>query len=71
MSALLKTVVEGPANAGAEDIVHEWCCDDSVALCGADITDEPIVPDPSPQEMCVVCVDLYEADCSVTCRAPH
>lgn len=37
------------------DLVHFWCCDQNVAMCGADISDEPLVPDASAEEVCTLC----------------
>lgn len=48
--------LSAPSN-GASDLVHDPCCrDDSVALCGTDVTDQPYTCKPID---CVLCVLVH------------
>jgi len=42
------------------DIVHIWCCDPDMGLCGTDISDEPAVENGIE---CAVCRDLEDHPC--------
>lgn len=50
-----------------DDLDHTVCCDENIALCGRDVTDEPWVEVGSPNQ-CVVCEDLWDQPC-VRCDA--
>jgi len=55
-----------------DNLEHYYCeCDDSVALCGADITDAPdhTASDTPFEDDCVVCIDLVDAAC-LRCGRP-
>lgn len=45
----------------APDINHLVCCDEDLARCGLDVTDEPWNDDPA--DRCVVCLDLAGTSC--------
>lgn len=49
-----------------DDLDHLFCCcSPDLALCGTDISDEPVCEDDEDQDNpCVVCVDLEAAICS-------
>lgn len=53
-----------PTTTDGDDIGHlVCCCNEDLAMCGADVTDEPWGADDTPE--CVVCRDLWpdETDC--------
>jgi hypothetical protein len=41
------------------------CCDDDTALCGRDVSSDPWTPD--DDVTCVVCLDLENQPCAITC----
>lgn len=45
-------------DVGASGIVHTYCCDEDVALCGLDVSGEVLVEDADPADECLVCVEL-------------
>ena len=50
---------------GDEDMLHVVCaCNPDQALCGLDMSGEPLVNDPGPTpDDCVVCTDLDKYTC--------
>lgn len=49
-------VLEQPALTSTgprDDFHHWWCCDDNVALCGADLTNVPVTEQEEP--ICPAC----------------
>ncbi|MEU3160028.1 hypothetical protein ABZ753_21595 [Streptomyces griseoincarnatus] len=44
------------------ETTHVFCCDPDRALCGHDVSNDPEVPNPTPND-CVVCLDLEEQPC--------
>lgn len=57
MAAVLP--VAAPRSIASGGVDHLYCCDRSLALCGADITDTSEVDDAD----CVVCLDLDRLPC--------
>lgn len=53
---------DGP-NGTDDDLDHLFCCDENVAMCGADISDDEIVEDGSLLFPCVVCKDMEYRPC--------
>jgi hypothetical protein len=45
----------------ADDLVHLWCCDDTIAYCGLDITEDTPLDDWADEDECVVCGDLEQS----------
>lgn len=63
-----------PATAVTDDgpdLLHVFCCDPDVALCGTDVRDCEVEPPVERSDMsdCVVCLDLEERD--GYCQAAH
>lgn len=55
---------------GSNDaIIHVWCCDPDLALCGKDVSAEPEVPDGFGID-CVVCIDLEDQPCTCPIGGP-
>jgi len=50
-----------PTNLG-NPTVHVFCCNPDRALCGHDVSNDPEVPNPTPND-CIVCLDLEEQPC--------
>ena len=50
------------------ELVHFFHCCPDTALCGADLSGESIYAFGPDDPLCVVCDELFGADCSVTCR---
>lgn len=55
-------------HADDDDVVHYWCCDVNVAMCGADISDEPLVSGATKEQTCALCRIVY--DNGWTCPVP-
>lgn len=55
----------GTADDNADDLDHYVCvCDPDTALCGKDVSDDPLVYTPvEPEHQCVVCEDLAWKRC--------
>lgn len=48
--------------SSGDDLDHTYCeCDPDVALCGADVSDAPVIVE--PLNPCVVCEDLDPLPC--------
>lgn len=62
MTARLKPSPVRTGNRGS-DLDHVYCCDPSLALCGADISDQPEIDDDRVIS-CVVCNDLEGQPCT-------
>lgn len=57
-------VVRVGRSADDDDLGHIFCdCDENRALCGADVTDCPVVEDRDDSLLCVVCADLEDVPC--------
>ena len=55
--------VLAPSNTDVNDrTTHVICCNWDIALCGLDVSDEPVVPDGVGHD-CIVCLDLEEQRC--------
>jgi hypothetical protein len=55
----IESRTSGPDASNGDDIVHTCCCsDETVALCGASLEDEPAEELPSSPDDCAVCEDL-------------
>lgn len=52
--AVLELVPSAAVQATSSGVVHWVCCDDSVAYCGMDVTDDPWAPDSEPVT-CLLC----------------
>jgi hypothetical protein len=50
------------------DVIHLWCCDENISMCGLDITDEPEVQPEEDEVLCPMCA-LVE-DEGLPCPAP-
>ena len=50
-------VLERKQSINQDDVVHYWCCDEKVALCGV-----PLAEDVDEPTTCVVCIDLDEEE---------
>lgn len=53
---------DGP-NGTDDELDHLFCCDETVALCGADISDQEIVEESDQLFPCVVCRDMEYRAC--------
>lgn len=64
------TVAPDAVESAADDICHLWCCNEDVAMCGADITGEPPCPHPDDEDCpaCPMC-SLVE-DEALPCPVP-
>lgn len=50
---------DDPAN-----MIHAFCwCDESIAICGADLSDYKEVLSPDVEAECIVCDDLEDRPC--------
>lgn len=38
-----------------DELVHLWCCDNNMSICGLDITDETHMPDAAEDQYCEIC----------------
>ena len=55
--------VLAPSNTDTNDpTTHVICCNWNVALCGLDVSGQPVVPDGVGHD-CIVCLDLEEQRC--------
>lgn len=53
-----------PGTDHGEDLDHVVCCDDDIALCGADVSGHDWGEGTfDPTQMCVVCRELYGKPC--------
>lgn len=62
--AAVSTPLARPRSTGpwkSDDLDHYVCCDNDVALCGADVSDAEWSED--LPDLCVVCDDLDGFDC--------
>lgn len=48
-------------STGHDRPVHVVCCNDDVALCGADVANRPVLPDDT-DVTCRICEIAYEED---------
>ena len=68
MSAPLTAQQAARHDDGDDSLDHFYCCEDeNLALCGADVTDSPIVDQAA--HPCVVCTDLDVPDACYCPRA--
>lgn len=56
-----------PADNGDDNLEHLYCCDENVALCGADLTNATLNHYPAPEDECVVCYTLDDNDPNSPC----
>lgn len=59
--AALAPAIESSRSSGQSPLNHIFCCDRDTALCGADVSNDPIVE--LEEADCVVCLDLEEQPC--------
>lgn len=64
MSDLLELPRDVLDTAATEDIVHYYCCDETLSRCGLDISHEPEVAQAAPHRYCVVCKTYLGTPCS-------
>lgn len=64
MSTLAPELAETDTARG--DLTHVICCNEDIAVCGTDVSDEPFVGDDVPVD-CIVCLD---ADTCPLCGDP-
>lgn len=53
------------ADVDGDDLEHLVCCDENTALCGTDVSASAWGPgweNVAPEEKCVVCYELQDAD---------
>lgn len=60
-TATAEFVEEQVAVDDGDALTHTYCCDPTVALCGADLGDAVDAVDPLPADECVVCTDVTES----------
>ena len=64
MSVASLPILAPVATAEDDDLIHTYCCDPNVALCGLYDPDGHWVDQVDPTDECVVCVDLEDGPCA-------
>lgn len=59
---LLERPVDDLCRADTDGPVHLFCCDDDVAMCGADVSGETEVTGTPEEDCCEVCVNKQRLD---------
>lgn len=63
MSELFPRAVLDKAKTDDDTLTHIFCHNENRAICGADITDAPLVPPMNYPDDCIVCVEMEYAQC--------
>lgn len=51
--------------SAGDDGVHLWCCDDSISMCGLDISGDPEVPAEEDELLCPLCALVADEGAAV------
>jgi hypothetical protein len=46
-----------------DDLVHAYCCDENISICGLDITDHAEIDWWGEERDCIVCLELEKLPC--------